>query len=169
MAIAKARQSLSSKMLPNKNTWCQNSKCIQLHSFTTTYWTIDTIVLHAHLALCMPLRQRWGMGILAVNSMWDKVIKMVSYKHANVSDGWLQEMEEDVFRLVPLPKSKQKPSGFTDDNKDQDANMMRLKPEELVNNKQMQHTPPRETVQSDQSCLQTLLETTRMQFLKTHG
>jgi hypothetical protein len=73
------------------------------------------------------------MRILAVNSTWDKVTKTVSYKHANVSDGWLRDMDDEGFGLAPLPKSKQKPSEFTDEDKDQVANMMRLKPDESVN------------------------------------
>jgi hypothetical protein len=42
-------------------------------------------------------------------------------------------MDDEGFGLAPLPKSKQKPSEFTDEDKDQVANMMRLKPDESVN------------------------------------
>ena len=95
--------------------------------------------------------------------------KTVSYKHANVSDGWLREMGDEGFGLAPLPKSKQKPSEFTDEDKDQVVNMMRLKPDESMNDsnsgmsKRMNATHSTSGNSSVRSItsLQTLLETTR--------
>ncbi len=71
--------------------------------------------------------------ILAFNSTWDEVSKTVKYKHANVADDWLQEMDEEGFGLAPINKATTKSASFTDADKQQVADMMRLKPDDSVN------------------------------------